>query len=152
MTSFQIDRRLFCILCGSDLGTGFRQQDGDPMCTWTGRMSASDFRGCRRPGRDNLCSNRFGRRNWNVLYRKTKICEIEFIRLGWSVLPEAGVDRRWITDGCLGNRCGYPRREQSAETCKAKRRDPNCSDHNRTPRSNEETPSSQPVLNEIKQP
>jgi hypothetical protein len=63
----------------------------------------------------------------------TKIDEIESIRLHQSVLREAGADRRWITDGSLRNRCGYLRREQSAKTCKAKRRDPNCSDHNRTP-------------------
>ena len=50
-----------------------------------------------------------------------------------SVLREAGADRRWITDGSLRNRCGYPRREQSAKICKAKRRDPNCSDHNQNP-------------------
>jgi hypothetical protein len=60
----------------------------------------------------------------------TKIGEIESIRLRQGVLREAGADRRWITGGSLRNRCGYPRREQSAKTCKAKRRDPNCSDHN----------------------
>jgi hypothetical protein len=136
MTGFQIDRRLgnvFCILCWPDLGAGFRQHNGVAMDTSTGRTWISDFRGRRRVGRDNLCSNRFGRSNRNVLCWIAKISEIEFIRLRQGVLREAGAGRRWITDGSLGNRCGYPRREQSAKTCKAKRRDPNCSDHNRTP-------------------
>jgi hypothetical protein len=136
MTSFEIDRRLdnvFCILCWPDLGAGPRQHNGVPLGTSTRRMRISDFRGRRRLGRDNLCSNRFGRSNRNVLCGIAKIGEIESIRLHQSVLREAGADRRWITDGSLRNRCGYPRREQSAKTCKAKRRDPNCSDHNRTP-------------------
>ena len=96
-------------------------------------MRISDFRGRRRLGRDNLCSNRFGRSNRNVLCWIAKIGEIESIRLRQSVLREAGAGRRWILGGSLGNRCGYPRREQSAKTCKAKRRNPNCSDQNRTP-------------------
>ncbi len=136
MTSFQIDRRLgnvFRMLCRSDLGAGFRQHDDVPLGTSTGRMRISDFRGHRRLGRDNLCSNRFARRNGNVLCWIAKIGEIESIRLRQGVLREAGADRRWITGGSLRNRCGYPRCEQSAKTCKAKRRDPNCSDHNRTP-------------------
>jgi hypothetical protein len=136
MTSVQIDRRLgnvFCILCWPDLGAGFRQHNGVAMDTWTGRTWTCGLGGHRRLGRDNLCSNRFGRSNRNVLCWITKIGEIESIRLRQGVLREAGADRRWITDGSLRNRCGYPRREQSAKTCKAKRRDPNCSDHNRTP-------------------
>ena len=136
MTSFHVDRRpgnVLCMFCWPDLGAGFRQHDGVTMRTWSARTWTSDFRGRRRLGRDNLCSNRFGRRSRNVLCWRTKICEIESIRLRQSVLHEASADRRWITDGCLGNRCGYPRREQSAKTCKAKRRDPNCSDQNRTP-------------------
>ena len=136
MTSFEIDRRpgnVFCMLCRSDLGAGFRQHDSVPLGTSTGRMRIFDFRARRRLGRDHHCSNRFGRRSRNVLCWMTKICEIESISLRQSVLHEASADRRWITDGCLGNRCGYPRREQSAKTCKAKRRDPNWSDHNRTP-------------------
>jgi hypothetical protein len=136
MTGIHIDRRLgnvLWILCRPDLGTGFWQHDSVPMRTWTGRMGISDLGGPRRFGRDNLRSNRFGRSNRNGLCWITKRCEIESIRLCQSVLHEASADRCRITDGCLGNRCGYPRREQSAKTCKAKRRDPNCSDQNRTP-------------------
>lgn len=103
------------------------------MRTSSARTWISDFRERRKLGRDNLRSNRFGRRSRNVLCWRTKICEIESITLRQSALHEASADRRWITDGCLGNRCGYPRREQSAKACKAKRRDPNCSDQNRTP-------------------
>ena len=136
MTSFEIDRRpgnVFCMLCRSDLGTGFRQHDGVALGTSTKRMRIFDFRARRRLGRDHHCSNRFGRRSRNVFCWITKIGEIESVRLHQSVLREAGADRRWIAGGSLRNRCGYPRREQSAKTCKAKRRDPNCSDHNRTP-------------------
>ena len=113
MTSFHVDRRVgnvLCILRWPDLGAGFRQHDGVTMCTGSARMGTSDFRGRRRLGRDHLRGNRFGRRSRNVLCWMTKICEIESIRLRQSVLHEASVDRRWITDGWLGNRCGYPRR------------------------------------------
>src|SRR5712691_6125374 len=120
-------------------------------------MRISDFRGRRRLGRDNLCSNRFGRSNRNVLCWIAKIGEIESVRLRQGVLREAGAGRRWILGGSLGNRCGYPRREQSAKTCKAKRRDPNCSDQNRTPffkyrELRKKAASPQPLLNEINQP
>jgi hypothetical protein len=152
MTTFQIDRCLGNVLgmpCWSDLGAGFRQHDGVTMYTSSARMGTSDFRGRRRLGRDHLRGNRFGRRSRNVLCWMTKICEIESIRLRQSVLHEASVDRRWITDGWLGNRCGYPRHEQSAKTCKAKRHDPNCSDHNRTPFFKYREPIRNPVFSAV---
>jgi hypothetical protein len=88
----------------------------------------------KRLGWLNFSGDRFNRRNWSALYWITKISDIEFITLRESIPHEAGAGRGWIADSFLGNRCGHPRREQSPETCQAKSRDPNYSDHNRTPR------------------
>ena len=171
MASVRIDRRpgqadVFCMLCGSDSGPGFGQHHGGPASNRIGRMRTPGFRGRRRLGWFDPRRDRFGRNRRSVRYRGvlywsarcriTNIPDIEFISLAEPILQQAGADRGWTGDSFLGDRCGHPRRERSAETCKAKRRDPKCSDQNRTPVSNvvsrEETPSSRPLRNGIYQP
>jgi hypothetical protein len=168
MASVRIDRRpgQANVLCGSDSGPGSRQHNGGPASNRIGRMRTPGFRGRRRLGWFDPRRDRFGRNRrsvryrgvlyWSPLCRIANIPDIEFISLAEHILHEAGADRGWTCDSFLGNRCGHPRRERSAETCKAKRRDPKCSDQNRTPVSNvvsrEETPSSRPLCNGIYQP
>jgi hypothetical protein len=84
-------------------------------------------------GRLNLRGDRHGRNNRYACDRTVKICDVESITLCERIAPLADADGVRIADRFFGNRCGHPRREQPAKTCKAKRRDPNCSDHNPTP-------------------
>jgi hypothetical protein len=168
MAGVRIDRRpgkadVSCMLRRSDPGPRLGQHHGGPACTGIGRRRTSGFRRRRRLGWLNLCRDRFARNSpgvlcGSVLYRGAlcRIPDIEFIGLGERIPHEAVAGRGWTCDGFLGNRCGHPRRERSAKTCKAKRRDPNCPDQNETPVSNvvgrEETPSSRPSRNWGNQP